>query len=215
MNNHTPHTYRPLPRVVAIVSACFFLLVAGIQPVLSQGVTLDKFDVFQHENQVFLSWVIARGGTCNGILIERSTDNITFEEIGYIPGVCGSASAPQPYSHIDENPVANQTNYYRLELGLQGFSETRSIDFQLLTEGLNVVPNPAHNHVKIRFSNHSRQEATLEVFNLSGKLVRELKSSDMEIQVDVSNLESSIYLLRLLHPGMQKPRTARLVVNRP
>lgn len=203
-------TYHPL----LITLMALLLLLIGAAKVSAQGVVLDKFDVFQHNDQVFLSWVIARGSTCNGIQVERSTDNLVFEMVGYIGGVCGSASEPRPYSFIDQNPVKNQTNYYRLELGNQGYSETQSLEFQVFSAGLTVGPNPAQDETKIRFSNPFQDPVNLEIYNLSGRLVRELQGNSNTFQLDLSSFQDGVYLLRLTHKKNGETHTSRLVVAR-
>lgn len=199
---------------ILISAMALFLLFTGTAQVSAQGVELDKFAVFQHNDQVFLSWVMARGSTCNGIQVERSTDNIEFEIIEYIPGVCGSAAEPRPYSYIDENPVANQTNYYRLELGYQGYSETQSLEFRVFSEGITIGPNPAQDQTEIRFRNPSQDMVNLEIYSISGRLVHETRATSSTLDLDLSTFQDGVYLLRLTHQKNGEIHTSRLVVAR-
>lgn len=181
----------------------------------AQGVELDDFSVFQYEEEVYLSWIIARGNTCNGISIERSADNIHFEEINYIPGVCGSATSPQPYSFSDKHPLKNQVNYYRLELGLQGYSETRQIEFLYVDDnGFEVRPNPASDQTQILFNNPKGQLYELEIYSLAGALMDSRSSNGTRISLNVSDFQSGIYLLKLINPNNDQTFAGRLVVAR-
>ncbi len=79
-----------------------------------------NFSLFENNGKVYLNWSIVSGSTCNGIQIYRSTDSVMFTQVGNIPGICGSSSSAISYNFIDDNPVKNKVNYYRLELGNNG-----------------------------------------------------------------------------------------------
>src|SRR5437870_3891883 len=84
---------------------------------------LPVFEAIQVENRVQLNFTISAGNTCNGIQIFRSPDAVNFIEIGDIQGVCGSSDRSESYFFIDQAPLKNKTNYYRLQLGTLGSSE--------------------------------------------------------------------------------------------
>jgi len=88
---------------------------------------LENFKVFETNGQVLLNWQIVQGSTCFGIGILQSTNQLDFTEIGHIPGVCGASNDPLGYQFIDSNPIKNQFNYYRLNLGGYGYSEILAI----------------------------------------------------------------------------------------
>lgn len=183
----------------------------------AQGVSLDDFSVIQHQQEVFLKWIIARGYTCNGIRIERSADNIYFEEIGYIPGICGSANFAQPFSFVDDHPQFNQTNYYRLELGLQGYSATRQItlhDFS--SETLQISPNPVQSTVLFRFNNSQSRPHTLEIISINGAVMHQYQTTDSHLELELSHLPAGMYFARLTrHDAVEVVATSRLVIARP
>jgi hypothetical protein len=179
----------------------------------AQHTILDDFSVFQFEDEVYLSWVIGRGNTCNGITIERSTDGQFFEEIGHIPGICGSPDFAQPYSHSDKHPAKNQVNYYRLELGLQGYSEVRSVEFVYVgNEGFQIRPNPAVDQFRILFNNRLGHQHQLEIFSVSGALVEQHQSDSNQFELNVSNMNGGLYLLRLTNTQNQRVHSGRLIV---
>lgn len=181
--------------------------------VTAQHTILDDFSVFQFDDEVYLSWVIGRGNTCNGITIERSTDGQFFEEIGHIAGICGSPDFAQPYSHSDQHPAKNQVNYYRLELGLQGYSEVRSVEFiHVGNDGFQVRPNPAVDDVRILFNNRLGHQHQLEIFSISGALLEQHQSNSNLFELNVSNLNGGLYLLRLTNTQNQRVHSGRLIV---
>lgn len=102
---------------------CLFLFTSESRTGFAQSTPLlTKFNGTAYNNQVYLSWEIGQGSTCNGIGVMRSVDSVSFVEIGSIEGVCGSTSEPQSYTFTDLTPQSNRTNYYRLNLGGLAFS---------------------------------------------------------------------------------------------
>lgn len=159
---------------------------------------LDDFSVFEFEGDVYLSWTISRGSTCNGIDIERSDNNIAFSIIGNIPGVCGSADFAQSYNWIDRSPLLNATNYYRLELGLNGHSESVSVEVINISNGnYQVRPNPMQHHGRIYYLNSGKREHTLQVYELSGRPVLQMTSLDNFFEPEVSGLSTGLYLFTI------------------
>ncbi len=110
------------------------------------------------------------GATCNGIRIERSEDQVYFEKVYEIVGVCGSSSTETNYSHTDSNPIRNTTSYYRLDAGLQGqFSETRQITYiHYKEDGVTVFPNPCNEHCSIYIDNKSNDFIQCKLISSKG-----------------------------------------------
>lgn len=160
---------------------------------------LDNFSAFEFEGNVYLSWTVSRGSTCNGIDIERSDNNINFNIIGDIPGICGSADFAQSYDWIDRAPQLNATNYYRLELGLNGHSESVSVEVINISNGnYQVRPNPMQQHGRIYFLNSAKRAHTLQVYELSGRPVLQMSTLDNYFEPDVNMLQSGLYLFTIV-----------------
>ncbi|MGR6088355.1 MAG: T9SS type A sorting domain-containing protein [Arcticibacter sp.] len=152
-----------------IITAVFCLLL----PCLANGqvdTIFKTFSLAQTENGVLIQFTMFGGATCNGIRIERSEDQVLFEKVYEIVGVCGSSSTETNYSHTDSNPIRNTTSYYRLDAGLQGqFSETRQItyiDYQ--DEGVTVFPNPCNEYCSIYIDNKSNDVILCKLINAKG-----------------------------------------------
>lgn len=200
-------------RILTVLCGLIWVVLVGLNSASAQHPVLDNFSVFQFEDEIYLSWVISRGSSCNGITIERSTDGQFFEEIGNIAGICGSPDFAQPYSHSDKHPVKNKVNHYRLELGLQGYSEVRSVEFIYVgDDGFQIRPNPAIEYTRILFNNRLNHLHELEIFNLSGALVAQIQSNSSTIELDTSTLNGGVYLLNLTNTQSNKVFSGRLVV---
>lgn len=135
---------------------------------------LGRWTVGMNGNHVLLEWTIVAGNTCQGIYIWRSLDGTDFEEIGHIPGLCGSVDEPIDYSWTDPVPQQLAYNYYRIELGGQGFSTVKQLYVErLVNEGSLVFPNPSATDPELVFSNPSSLPVVIQVHDLNGRLLLE------------------------------------------
>jgi len=161
---------------------------------------LDNFSITQNNGKVYLNWIIKSGSTCNGIQIFRSANNSSFKEIGNIAGICGSVSSATPYNFVDQNPEKNTINFYRLELGNNGTSQTLSIEIiDIEKEGSQVRPNPVYNEAKIYFNNNTKELNYLSVYNLSDKLIDELSSKENFFEINSTNYSNGIYFFKIIN----------------
>ena len=175
---------------------------------------LDDFSVFQYEEDIYLSWVVSKGNTCNGILIERSSDNVQFEEINYISGVCGNPSYPQPFSFVDAHPLKNQFNYYRLKFGLQGYSETRSFEYLYLEDDdFQIRPNPAVDRVLLMFENTNIREHVVQIYSLRGKLILEHITNNSIFGMGLKGVPAGVYIVRITNKSNSRSYSQRLVIK--
>lgn len=166
---------------------------------------LTHFTTDELSGDVILSWQIKAGRTCNGIVIYRSTNGSNFKEVGEIVGVCGSSLEPVNYTFVDENPEANIVNYYRLDLGGYGNSETverKIVDFTDLNYSLQ--PNPVVGQSQLFFDNSQSREHTLTIYDLTGKVLDNQITSSNSFKVNSSNINKGICFFTITSEGNQK-----------
>jgi hypothetical protein len=176
----------------------FIFLLFIWQLKLSGQVNLDYFTASEEQNSVLLKWSVSAGNTCNGISITRSSDGFFFTEIGRIDGVCGSPDVSVPYSFIDESPLANQINFYKLELGIADFSEVISIEYnEKNSDGYQLRPNPASGDTRLYFSNSSFEAYELRIYNSAGKQVDSYTTREAFIEIQSQNYGAGLYLFVL------------------
>ena len=85
-------------------------------------VALVSFDGEQIKNTIQTSWTTLTETNNNYFTVEKSTNGISFEEIGKIKGN-GTTTVQHNYNFIDESPAPG-TNYYRLtQTDINGQSE--------------------------------------------------------------------------------------------
>jgi hypothetical protein len=180
-----------------------------------EEVNLVSFYLIQNKGEVILNWTIDSGATCNGINIFQSIDSINYTEIGKILGLCGSNNSAVSYDFTDKNPTLNQTNYYKLRLGLSQFSETKTIYLKYTPPGkLIIKPNPSLNKVLIEFNNEAAENYELIITNSSGNKVY-VQNNIFSDTVELNTIGWSlgIYYITLFESGGKLLKDKMIVVK--
>ena len=177
---------------------------------------LNYFRINLSGDQVYLSWEISGGNTCNGINIYRSTNDTDYVKIGDIAGVCGSLDFPQSYNFIDDDPVSNAYNYYRIELGVQGTSNSISVHYiDLENSDYVLYPNPVEENSVIYFDNPDNLSYDYRVYDMQGNLITSLvitQGSEFPVGNAVLN-QKGMYLFQLISEDNTNIITGKLLVN--
>lgn len=159
---------------------------------------LSHFSLAEGGGKVVLNWTIDAGNTCFGIDIVRSTDGQTFASIGTIGGICGSIDEPVSYSFVDEAPVANQTNYYKLLLGLSAESDVLSIEIiDFGSSGYQIRPHPVHQDGLLYFQNDAGEKHVFSIYQLNGHLLSEQETSYDHFILDLGIWPAGLYPFRI------------------
>lgn len=159
------------------------------------SISLDFFDIKQYNGNVYVDITLSQGNTCNGIIIQRSLDTIYFQNIAQFEGICGNTSSPTRYNFLDENPIQNQTSYYRVKFGNNIYSEIIEI---LIIDNQNndyqLRPHPANNETTLYFNNQPGVSYELILFSIDGVKIRTLKSSSNKFFIETSTLNNGFYI---------------------
>ncbi len=187
-------------RLTLSIIVCLLSLIAfgqGHHPIL------ESFSARTTNDEVVLDWVIAGGNTCNGIKIFHAPDTISFHQIGFIDGICGSTNSPEPYTYTHNAPLENTYNYYRLEFGGQGISLPLEVKFiKLGAGGYLIAPNPVSNSATIFFNNYSGEEYTFRLLDSYGREVLQITNiKDESFRFNRSGLKSGYYVFLLERKG--------------
>ncbi len=202
-----------LSKLLILISS--FILAQANGVVMGQtGPIVDNFKVVKSGSQVLLSWRMLAGNTCNGITIYRSTDTTNFEQIGQIPGICGSTVESIRYMHTDISPILNSKNFYRLEFGGLGISDILAIDIiDLGTNGYQVWPNPVWTEAKIYFNNDEGFEHQINLYDLNGKHVYSSNTDNDYFLLRPTNLVDGVYVFTISNPGSPPKIQGKLLIQ--
>lgn len=160
---------------------------------------LSDFLAVQQGEEIYLRWTIKSGNTCDGTIIQRSTDSIYFEQIGEISGICGSPNQSITYDFTDMQPEKNSINYYRLELGQYGYTSKVAIDFIILNEdGYSLQPNPVSTRSKLVFENPDNNEVEFCLIDIQGRMAMNMFTTSNQFWIDASMIQSGTYIFKLM-----------------
>ncbi|MFT6921138.1 MAG: hypothetical protein ACJA1C_000132 [Crocinitomicaceae bacterium] len=158
-------------------------------------VELAVFEPTCDDGKIKLDWETTTEHNNDYFIIERSGDNVLFETVTTVKGK-GNSLARSSYSWVDENPL-RETAYYRLsQMDYDGKSETfpaRSINCQA-EENVELFPNPFENQLQLT----SMHDGVIYLMDLTGKVVFEHSIRTGNNSLDVSEIESAVYLAKIV-----------------
>lgn len=161
---------------------------------------LESFSLTQNENTVIINFSIKGGASCNGVVVERRLASDTeYTVAGEISGVCGGSEFEEHYTIVDEAPILNSENIYRLRLGTQGFSDEKKLIVVELVNDYRIYPQPSKEEIFIQFNNPNEELVRLSVYNLEGQAIFENRPYNQSlIYVDGTNLSNGIYVFQII-----------------
>lgn len=166
---------------------------------------LENFSGIQIKNFIYLTFTLKAGITCNGLVIERSSDSTGFTEVGNIAGVCGSSSSSETYTFEDYSPLKNGPNYYRLNLGNFGYSKSIVVNFfSFQEEGVFVYPNPVVSQSTFYFKNPEREDHTLFIYDEKGKIKKTIPFKDEIMLLKSEEFNKGYFYYQLINDKTQK-----------
>lgn len=176
----------------------FFSLLVVAQINAQERPSLDKFDIYLYEGEVFIELIISSGNTCNGIRYYRSTDGENYQMIGQVTGICGSPYFPVGYDFTDHEPELNATNFYKVEFGGFGFSKPVPVKvFDFEESRSRVVPNPVSTSAVIYFENPGELRHQLLLNDMAGRTVLETVATGDSFELDLQSLTSGVYMYKI------------------
>jgi hypothetical protein len=192
-----PHSFRQTIQPFILV-ALWLLPSSGA---LAQADFAEHFIAAANKNKVYLQWTILSGNTCNGMLIFRSADNIHFNQIDEIFGVCGSEDSAQTFQYTDEQPEINKTNFYKIQFGFSGNTISQSV-FVLAQGGVTLLPNPASSSAQLYFDNSQGQLTTFALYDISGRMLQSMETKNNQVEIDLQGIPAGLYGYLLTLPSL-------------
>ncbi|MCP4440663.1 MAG: T9SS type A sorting domain-containing protein [Aureispira sp.] len=168
-----------------------------------------------NNSKIELDWATEQEKDVSHFVVERSTDGVSFEEIGQL-----SSSLTNVYQFLDSNPL-HGVNYYRLRIVSTDNTFTYSDISSAEIKGANLVeirPNPVtEGELTIRVLTAVNSELQVNIINAIGQSVVQQKatvqSNSMNtIQVDVQELSAGMYTLQLID-GEGQVQTKQFIIR--
>jgi len=179
----------------------------GFMPNIVLPIELSYFRGQATSEGVVLNWATAAEINASHFVIEHQ-DPISkeFKTIGTTQAQ-GQSESTITYAFTDSKPH-NKLNYYRLkQIDLDGnfdYSNAISVAIEAQPTKLKLYPTIAQNVI------HIESTATIEqllIYNSTGQLIKAITPTQMPTQIDISDLNSGVYLLVNMSPyGMESVR---------
>jgi hypothetical protein len=168
---------------------------AGPTPVI-----LTSFDAQRSGlNSVTVNWKTEQEINSKGFEIQRSSDNINFEAVGFVSSKTANSSLAQYYSFTDNSNNLKAASFYRLKMvdldNTFAFSSIKTVKGSGLQAEVNVFPNPASSNSKITVGNLS-ESTNVRVFDNTGRLIQQITSTNGN-SVDLNHLQKGSYFIKI------------------
>jgi hypothetical protein len=182
-----------------------FSVFAVAQSVLPLPIELTEFSGTAEADYNHLKWITASETGNDYFTIERSTDGMTFVELGRVDGA-GNSSQLLNYYFNDMNP-AEGTNYYRLKQtdfnGQSSLSSIISLEFHRGNMSVNNIrPNPTNGEVNFDFASPEETEIHFVITDVTGRVVadeyRKVKAGITSIGTLIADEGAGIYSLKVI-----------------
>jgi hypothetical protein len=168
-------------------------------------IELISFEVFNEENQVVLTWITASESNNSFFTIERSTDGLNYEALGYLDGA-GNSTSQKVYQFMDQRP-SRGLNYYRVKQtdfnGQFSYTDIKSVFYEQST-ATKFYPNPVEPGHKVHIQSSLINGDSVKVWITNPQGQKENLSIEMiandHIEVLIpSLLKRGMYLLQLFN----------------
>jgi trimeric autotransporter adhesin len=178
------------------------------------GIQMISFAGRLENGNSMLSWTTSRESQFVFYDIERSTDGISFSEIGTVSSTGSPASELNTYSYTDPAPPG--ILYYRLKVrnssGQFAYSRTIQLTPRQSSFGFGTVINPFTDQLRFEITSVRPTRADAELVDASGQVRRRatfelLQGINRLSFSNMSDLPSGIYILRVQSDGMVLKKT--------
>jgi Secretion system C-terminal sorting domain len=172
----------------------------------SLPVELNSFTAKAVNQKVKLDWITKTEVNNFGFDIERKSESLSWEKLGFVEGN-GNSNSPKEYSYTDKNPVGGRYLKYRLkQIDNDGkFKYSNEIEVELTPVKFVLYqnyPNPFNPTTTIRYQVYQESNISIKVYDILGVEVVELLDEKkepgiFEIEFNGDNLASGNYVYQL------------------
>ncbi|MCH8545987.1 MAG: T9SS type A sorting domain-containing protein [Cryomorphaceae bacterium] len=196
-------------------SLLFTVLIYNVSLAQLDNRALGYFNADAGKSTVLLTWELNAGFICQGITIERREDDASeFKVVGVIKGLCGSPSKPIAYDFTDSTVVPGRVYHFRLILGSEGFTMSRTV--RALSDNpssIHVFPNPSSDLFNIQLRQVAESAVRVSLVNMQGVVVfrQEQLPGKQLYQIDLPQLPTGNYTLLVDVGGKRMVKRVKII----
>ncbi len=169
-------------------------------------VELIYFSAEYSDGKVNFNWTTATETNCYGFEIQRRSENVSYESIGFVPGN-GTSTNRNTYQFQDSN-LNGGKNFYRLkDISINGefnYSFEIQVDIPEISTYhlMQNYPNPFNPSTTIEYYVPKLSKVKLVIYNMIGQELQTLVDDEKlpgfyKVEYNAANLPSGIYFYKL------------------
>jgi len=185
---------------------------SGIMPV-----ALKTFNAARNNNYVNVKWQTATETNNIGFEIQRDADKSGFKTVGFVfsKAVEGNSSAQLSYEFNDVNQSKGVSLYRLKQIDIDGqakYSPIKAVKGDGSSYTVTIYPTPSVTG-DVSVSVNGIQEFDMTVMDMNGRIIKEYKRPSTGY-VKVTNLQSGIYVVKILDLSTGEASSEKIVVNK-
>lgn len=184
-------------------------------------VQCEDFSAKQQGKNIHLQWATLGEEDNLGFIIERSTDGILFDEIGWVEG-SGNSSITQNYSYTDPNVINGVDYYYRLkQVDISNTAEyiCNVIHQRLagdLVQDVVISPNPTQGNAFLSIRATEAAEVELQILDVLGRTIKNIGTTAIlqghnQLEIPLAEFSAGIYYVKLSHKNQQFTQLKKII----
>ena len=190
-----------------------------VSPATTYSITLTNFTATGNPKNILLNWSTLSELNVKGFMIERSSDSITFKQIGFVNSK-GNSIVTTNYDFPDNFAQPNVKYYYRLRQVNQDngqiFSEIKSATIIQSSKKivLSLSPNPAPDYVNLFISGTANVASVVVINSIGAKIIQKIgvNAFDGPYKIPLGYIAKGIYRVIVILP--EGTFTKQFVINR-
>jgi hypothetical protein len=194
----------------------------GNSPGCTLPVSLLFISSYKIGKNTEIKWSTGTEENNSGFEIQRSTDGINFDKIGFVKSLSssGNSSTRLDYSFTDYNPVGLK-QYYRLKQidfdGAYKYSAIVLVTREAPTsfELTRVYPNPTQESVYINAAAHKNMELQLFIYDFGGRVVGKkqvvAQIGNNGFDMPVAHLAPGTYFIKVVNSAQEVVATQKFI----
>lgn len=166
-------------------------------------INILSFNATKSEQNVELDWVVNQEKNFSHFEVFHSNDGYNFNQIGKVNST-NSNFETNTYQFVDSK-LNSGISFYKLKIvdndGTYSWSKIVTIENNNKPNKISIFPNPAHSFVNINMGELALENFTLQVIDISGKVILSETNSNLNseiLNIDLSDFSNGIYSIKIL-----------------
>jgi hypothetical protein len=161
-----------------------------------------KLDAKALNNKIQVSWTVSAERGNIGFEVERSTDGISFEKIGFVASL-GNINSLRHYSFDDKTAKVGVLYYYRLQQVNEGGNHyTPTVTARLNgNTTVQLYPNPVMDEAFVEIQQTNPAPVQLRIYTVTGVEIWKNNYNELlnerRIRLDVKDLPAALYIVEV------------------